>query len=201
MFLQIPPRTARRYIESGRIAGFQHPLTGTWKIRHRDLVEFMEAYSLDTSALQAKIEILVIEADTTVAQWLEVAKESWLDVASFRTVSDVAAGLLSAGSAPPDVIMLTGKPNQELEHSLVEALKQDPRTRETVIHRLVRGGGESVSSANDVTEVDSFTDVSDTLHRVMASFGLADSGTKQSERPADRADGEPTEDQSGETAG
>jgi hypothetical protein len=52
--LGIPPRTARRYIASGRIQARQDPITHRWVVPAAALLRFLAACGLDGNATEGR---------------------------------------------------------------------------------------------------------------------------------------------------
>lgn len=104
--LGIPARTARRYLTTGKIPATQNPITGTWKIDKKDLIDFMRQYNLDTSELTSPPKVLIVDDDPSVVKLVAKSLQKSKYKLDVDTTTDGYEALIRLGKSIPDLIIL-----------------------------------------------------------------------------------------------
>ena len=126
--LNIPARTIRSYLSTGRLRARQNPVTGRWTIEREDLSEFMRLNWLDPSQLSRPLRVLVVDQDAETSQLLRKALTRTGRTAAVEQESNCAAALIRTGTAPPDLLVLDADTAGEHCRELIEAIRSLPRT-------------------------------------------------------------------------
>jgi len=126
--LNIPARTIRSYLATGRLDARQNPVTGRWTIEREDLTEFMRTNGLDPSQLTRPLRVLVVDASEDTATMLRKGFTRAGRTAAVEQEASCAAALIRAGAAPPDLLALDADTAGDRCRELVEALRDQPRT-------------------------------------------------------------------------
>lgn len=131
--LGIPPRTARRYLTTGKIPATQNPITGTWKINKQDLIEFMKKYDLDTSKLEDPMKIMVVDDDPAVIKLIVmtlIRSEFRLAVVS---TTDGYEALIRLGKEVPDLVVLDIQMPGTDGRQILKVIKESEHTQKVKI--------------------------------------------------------------------
>jgi len=127
--LNIPSRTVRSYLATGRLRAEQNPITGRWRVGREDLSEFMRNNGLDPDRLARPLRVMVIDRDDSTANLVRKALNGSGRAAIVEREADCASALIRMGDCPPDLVIvdeLTAGHHCEL---LVEAVRGSARTR------------------------------------------------------------------------
>jgi len=126
--LNIPARTIRSYLATGRLRARQNPVTGRWTIEREDLNEFMRHNGLDPTQLSRPLRVLVVDQESATTQLMRKALTRTGRTAAVEQEPNCAAALIRIGAAPPDLLVLDGETVGERCRELIEAIRSQPRT-------------------------------------------------------------------------
>lgn len=104
--LNIPDRTLRRYLSTGKIDGIQHPITGTWQIEKEALAAFIEQCGCSVITQVTPTQVLVVHDDPERRASIETAVEHALPEATVQTADNPLNALIRIGEDCPDVVIL-----------------------------------------------------------------------------------------------
>ncbi len=126
--LGIPDRTIRRYLTIGRIAGTQHPITGTWQISRSALASFIEANGCDAVQASRKMHVFVINDEPAMIGFLERTLNRVFPNVTHTTLSDACNALIQIGSVRPDLIVLKARMPILYGRDLIMAIRSNRET-------------------------------------------------------------------------
>ncbi len=126
--LNIPARTIRSYLSTGRLKARQNPVTGRWTIEREDLAEFMRTNGLDPSQLSRPLRVMVVDEQQETASMVRKAFTRNGRPAAVEFETSCAVALIQAGAVPPDLLIMDADTAGDRCRELVEALHDQPRT-------------------------------------------------------------------------
>ena len=127
--LGIPARTIRSYLSSGRLPAVQNPVTGRWRVRRRDLTEFMRANGVDADRMVRPLKVLVLDRDERTAHQVRKALFREGLAVSVESFADVLPAMIRVGDRPPDLVIVDEQTAEGYCERLAEALTESERTR------------------------------------------------------------------------
>ena len=131
----IPPRTARRYLHTGKIPAVQNPITGRWKVTRESIVAFLKLYGLDTSRLDKPLSRSVIVVDdeewvvSFIREVLEESGQGW----TVEGFSDSYAACIRLGAAAPELVILDLRMPGVDGRQVLQAIRKNPQTTGTPV--------------------------------------------------------------------
>ncbi|MCP4677221.1 MAG: response regulator [Deltaproteobacteria bacterium] len=126
--LGIPDRTIRRYLTIGKIAGTQHPITGTWQISRAALASFVEANGCDVVQTSREMHVFLVNDEPAMVGFLERALQRALQEATITTLNDACNALIQIGSVRPDLVVLKARMPILYGRDLVMAIRSNRET-------------------------------------------------------------------------
>ncbi len=128
--LGIPARTARYYLQTGRIPAEQNPLTGRWKVSRDGLAEFVRKSGMSPAVLQKNRQLRVMAVDddeviVTLIKSILEASEINVDVSGF---TDSHEACLHLGRNVPDLLILDLHMPRVDGHRLLATLRETDTT-------------------------------------------------------------------------
>ncbi len=135
--LRIPARTMRRYLSIGKLVGDQNPITQTWRISREALVEFIKSQGGEVLVIQHRLQVLVIDQQSDIAEMLEQIKESDRPDIEVSTFEEVGDALIESGALCPDIIVLSATSPFYDGVGLLKLLRANPRLKRSKILAIV----------------------------------------------------------------
>ena len=124
--LEIPARTIRAYLATGRLKATQNPVTGRWRVNRQQLMQFMRENGMGPESLERQARIFIVETDSTRHQAiLEALSEGFWRLEVFDSC---ATALISMGAAPPDLLILDQWAVEDHCQELMDAIRMHERT-------------------------------------------------------------------------
>ena len=127
--LGIPDRTIRRYLRTGKIRGSQNPITGTWQISPKALIEFVEKRGCNRAQFPFKSTILVADDDPAVADSIKIALDKPMPNVVVEKSQDACDALIRIGDIRPDIAVIEAKMSLLHGKDLLVAIKNNPKTK------------------------------------------------------------------------
>lgn len=129
--LGIPARTARRYLQSGRIPAQQNPITGRWKVSHQTLLAFLAQHGMDAKRVTEPTRLSVVAVDDE--EWItsfirETLETSNLDL-DVTVFTDSHEACIRLGQTTPDMVILDLRMPNIDGGQLLSVLRQNEITR------------------------------------------------------------------------
>ena len=103
---KVAPRTVTKWFDSGRLKGYRIPGSRDRRIPRAELVRFMKAHNIPTTALESgRIRILIIDSDWEMVSALANALQSKKDYEVETVQNSFDAGVI-AQKLSPHVILI-----------------------------------------------------------------------------------------------
>ncbi|MCP4604989.1 MAG: response regulator [Proteobacteria bacterium] len=134
--LEIPDRTIRRYLSTGRIAGTQHPITGTWQIGKQALIRFIEESGCNVVQVSKQVNIHIVNDEPAMIGFLELALQRALPGAIVETLNDACNALIQIGETKPDIVILKAKMPVLYGRDILLAIRNNKTTTKTKVLAL-----------------------------------------------------------------
>ena len=141
--LNIPDRTLRRYLSTGKIDGIQHPITGTWQIEKDALAAFIQKCGCSVILEANPTHVLVIHDNRELVLTIKTSISEAFPDAEVEAAYDPCNALIQIGEDCPDIVILKadipGIPSRDILSAIknnvttagikIIALEDDPEKR------------------------------------------------------------------------
>ncbi|MDJ0763221.1 MAG: response regulator [Myxococcota bacterium] len=126
--LSIPDRTLRRYLAIGRIAGSQHPITGTWEISRFALARFIEQSGCTAVHVSQQVHISIVSDEPTMGGLFRQGVIEKIPNSRIQILDDVCTALIYIGNACPDLVILKANMPILSGREILSAIRNNPIT-------------------------------------------------------------------------
>jgi len=131
--LNIPARTARRYLANGKIPAIQNPITGRWKISWETLAAVMAEYQLPLPELPSVRHVIVVDDEELVVRSISQTLTGAGEELSVEGFASSYEALIRLGSTVPDLVILDSRMPGADGRAVLKAIKSSPATSRTPV--------------------------------------------------------------------
>lgn len=129
----LPVKTMREHLSSGRLSAKPNPLGGTWTIRETELKRFLLENGLDTRGSEKPLRILIVDDENAVVSLIGSA----IQFAGYNVHLDSADNgydaMLKIGSTRPDLVILDVQMPGADGKMVLQAIRSNTHTSATRI--------------------------------------------------------------------
>jgi CheY-like chemotaxis protein len=171
--LRIPSRTLRRYLSIGRIEGNQNPITQTWHISARALIEFIESQGGEAVVKMPQIKILVIDQRDDIGEMIARVTRYDRPEVSVSRFEQVGDALIQCGAEQPDLIIIDTTSSLFDGAALLRLLRNNARLKKSKLMAIVdaangrdRGAPRDVNTSDQIIRGITYEGLLATLDRL-----------------------------------